>query len=1023
MRFTDIFIRRPVLAVVLSLLLLLLGLKAFTSLQLRQYPEIVYPTVNITTVYPGASASLVKGFITTPILNAITSVEGVDYLTAETTDGHSLVSVYLTQNYNVDAALIDITTKVNKIRGELPASSEDPLVEKMEGMGADTLQYIAFSSASMTEQQITDYLDKVILPQISTVEGMGRVGMRGQRSFAMRIWLDADNMAAYNITANDIDKALKEGNFQSAAGTTKGELVALSVSADTSLSTPEEFENIIVKSNDDVLVRIRDVATVELGAENYRDSIIFGGQPSIFVKTSAAATANPLEVAERTRKLLPHIEKQLPPQISVKMVLDTTLAIETSINEVVKTLLEASIIVVIVIFLFLGNLRSVIIPVVTIPLSLVSVLMVMLLLGFSVNLLTLLAMVLAIGLVVDDAIVVVENIQRHIEEGATPFNAALDGAREIAFPVIVMTITLAAVYVPIGFLGGLTGTLFTEFAFTLAGAVIISGVIALTLSPMMCSLLLKSNPLNNTVVSRPDAFFNRLNTKYHEYLHSTLTNRSVALVFSSVILISIFFLYRAIPQELAPLEDDGVVYIQGNAPLYANLDYVTKHSEPLEKAILNTEERTGSFIWLREAGIFSLVMLEPWEERERSSKQISDELGQRLQSSVPGLQLYTFNFPALPGAPAGLPMQLAISSTASEEMLYQIGLRVIDEAKKSGKFVYISQGLQINKPELVLEVDRDRAGDLGISMEDIGKTLSILLGEHNVGRFSVDDHSYKVIPQIKEDLRKNPENLQNFYIKTQTNEMVPLTTIVSQRVITKPNKLSQYQQLNTTYIGAMLAPGVTMGEAIETMDDIANRTLPAGFGHDYMGQARQFSEEGNVLLTTFLFSFVLIYLVLAAQFESFRDPVVVLVSVPMSICGALIPMALGAATMNIYTQIGLVTLIGLISKHGILIVDFANKLQEQGLDVFEAVERAAAVRLRPILMTTAAMVFGVLPLLLASGAGAQSRFNIGLVITAGMSIGTLFTLFIVPALYTFIAKSRGSEPHFIPSDDNPERSS
>lgn len=1013
MRFTDLFIRRPVLAVVLSLLIMLMGLKAFSSLQLRQYPEVVYPTVNISTVYAGASADLIKGFITTPILNAITSVEGIDYLTAESRDGSSTVAVYLTQDFDVDAAVLDIMTKVNKIRGELPSESEDPLVEKMEGVGSDTLQYIAFSSDTMTEEQITDYLIKVIMPQVSSVEGMGGVDLRGKRSFAMRVWLNADNMSAFNVSATDIQDALRNNNFQSAAGQTKGDNVVFNVTANTGLSSPEQFSNIIVKTDQSALVRLRDVARVELGAENYRESIRYAGKRTIFVKTTAAATANPLEVAQRTRELLPHIQEQLPPVIDMNLVFDTTDAIEESIDEVVMTLIEASIIVVIVIFLFLGSMRSVIIPVVTIPLSLTGVLIVMLLFGFSVNLLTLLAMVLAIGLVVDDAIVVVENIQRHIEEGSPPFQAALEGAREIAFPVIAMTITLAAVYGPIGFLGGLTGALFTEFAFTLAGAVIVSGVIALTLSPMMCSRLLTAESSTHPFVKKLDAFFDALKMRYQETLHSALSYREVAVVFSVIILGSIYFLYQAIDQELAPDEDDGVVYVSGGAPLTSNLDYVSKYADAVEQVSMNIEEREKSFIWLQENSLFSLVILKPWEERSRSNKEIGEQLREDFEKAAPGLQIYTFSFPSLPGAPGGLPLQFILMSTASEAVIYQVALNIVEEAKKSGKFVYVTQELKFDKPELLLDIDRDRAGDLGISMKDLGSALSIFLGEGNVGRFSVDNRSYKVIPQVDQQFRLNPENLKNYTVKTQTGEMVPLTTVVSMEVQSRPNKLNQFQQLNSTMIGAMLAPGVTIGEAVEVFDEIALKTMPEGFTRDYVGQARQFLEEGNVLLMTFGFSFLLIYLVLAAQFESFRDPMVVLISVPMSVCGALIPMALGAATMNIYTQIGLVTLIGLISKHGILIVDFANKLQEQGLDPIEAVERAAVVRLRPILMTTAAMVFGVLPLLMASGAGAESRFSIGLVITAGMSIGTLFTLYIVPTLYTFLAQSRGADPHFM----------
>lgn len=1008
MHFTDVFIRRPVLACVVSLLILLLGARAFDALQLRQYPEITYPVIAVNTTWPGANAALVKGFVTTPLLNAITSAEGIDYLTATSNEGTSTIQAYLDPGYDVDAAFIEISAKVNKIRGDLPDAADEPLVEKLEALGGDTLQYVAFSSNTLSEEQITDFLSKVIMPQVSTVEGMGRAELRGKRAFAMRIWLDPVRMAALDVTADNVTEALRNNNFLSAAGKTEGRHVVFNVSADTTLNTVEEFERIVVASRDGTLVRLRDVARVSLGAEQTNEVVRYQGKRTVFVKTVASVKANPIEVAHRVRNLLPDLQKQLPPGLEMEIVFDTTEAIQASIDEVVRTLIEASIIVIVVIFLFLGSLRSVLIPVVTIPLSLVGVLFAMLLMDFSVNLLTLLAMVLAIGLVVDDAIVVVENIQRHIEEGQKPLAASLSGAREIAFPVIAMTITLAAVYGPIGFLEGLTGTLFTEFAFTLAGAVIVSGIVALTLSPMMCSRLLRSDELDHGFVRWLDETFEKLKHRYRRILSAALNNRVLGLVFSVIVLAMLAPLYLIIPQELAPHEDDGVVIVTGSGPRYANTDYMVHYTEQAEAVIAQVPERERSFVWLEDNSFFSMLLLKPWGEREHSNKEVQDELIKQL-GGLTGLQLYAYSFPPLPGAPAGLPMQYVLTTTADDRVLFQVAERMVQDARESGLFVYVSQDLKFDKPELRLSVDRDRAGQLGIEMKDLGNVLALLLSEGNVGRFSAEDRSYEVIPQADRSFRFNPADLERYSVRTLSGAMVPLSTVVSQEVRSAPNKLSQYQQLNSTYIGAMPAPGVSMSEALAFFEEASQRQLPDGFDHDYVGQARQYLEEGSKLLVIFAFSFILIYLVLAAQFESFRDPLIVLISVPMSILGALIPMALGATTMNIYTQIGLVTLIGLISKHGILIVDFANRLQtESGLGLREAVEEAASVRLRPILMTTAAMVFGVIPLLLASGAGAASRFSIGLVITAGMSVGTLFTLFIVPILYTYLGSQRAA---------------
>lgn len=1005
MRFTDVFIRRPVLAIVVSLGLLLIGLKAFDVLQLRQYPQINNDVVSVTTLYPGADAELIKGFITTPLQHVIATAEGIDYISAVSDEGQSTILAYVHPESDVNIVMQEVIGKVNKMRGELPRDSEDPIVEKMVNVGSDTLQYIGFYSEQMSEEQITDYLSKAVEPILSTLPGVGRAEIRGKKTFAMRVWLDSDRMAAFGVSAQDVRRALEQNNFQSGAGQVRGEYVLFNVSVSTSLESAEGFGKIVIRHEGGAMVRLRDVSRIELGSESYDSRIRFNGKTAIFIKISAAAGANPLEVAKAVRLALPGIEQQLPPSLKLDVVFDTTIAIERSIKEVAKTILEASLIVIVVIFFFLGSFRSVIIPVITIPLSLVGVLMVMLLLGFSVNLLTLLAMVLAIGLVVDDAIVVVENIQRHIEQGDPPFDAALNGAREIAFPVIVMTLTLAAVYGPIGFVEGVTGTLFTEFAFTLAGAVIVSGIVALTLSPMMCSRLLLSHDSPDGWFAKVDALLERLKHRYQSSLHAALNNRLPWLLLAVTVAISIYFLYRDIPRELAPKEDNGVIFVSGAAPLSTGIDFVNAYGDQIESIYQGIPEHQNSFIMSGYNGpntFLSLVMLKDWSQRERSQKQVQQQLQAQL-GSVAGLRINSYELPGIPGATGGVPLQFALMSTASDEMLYQVAQGFVRDMYASGLFVFVSVDLDFDKSRIRINVDREKAAEMGIDMQAIGSTLSLFLSEGQVGRFAYSNYSYKVIPQLERTLRDNPQWLERYQVPTASGAMVPLSSVVSWEEVPAPNKLAQFQQLNATYIGGLPAPGVTMGEVVDFMEQKSRELLPDGFTHEYMGESRQFVKEGNTLMMTFLFSFILIYLVLAAQFESFVDPVVVLVSVPMSICGALIPLALGAATLNIYTQIGLVTLIGLISKHGILIVDFANRLREQGVPVMEAIEQAATIRLRPILMTTAAMVFGVLPLMLASGPGAVSRQGIGWVIASGMAVGTLFTLYVVPVIYSYLA--------------------
>ncbi|MDE1462159.1 MexW/MexI family multidrug efflux RND transporter permease subunit [Spartinivicinus poritis] len=1012
MQFTDIFIKRPVLATVVSLLIILLGAKAFENLTIRQYPELENSVISIKTTYAGANADVIQGFITTPVQQAIASAEGIDYITSSSMQSASSVKAYLRLGYDTNSALTEIMAKVAEVQNELPDAADRPVISK-ETSGGTALLYMSFYSEQMSNEQVTDYLTRVVQPKLSTIDGVGSADILGKKTFAMRLWLDPVNMAAFQVSAQDINQAILSNNFLSAAGQTKGEWVVTNVNAKTDLSDVEAFKDMVIKSQADSLVRLKDVAEVTLSAENFDSFVAFNGIQSVYVAISPTPSANPLDVIKRVRAAMPAIEKQLPDALKAKVVYDATEFINASIDEVVKTLAEATLIVIVVVLMFLGAFRSVIIPVVTIPLSMIGVLFFMLVMGYSINLLTLLAMVLAIGLVVDDAIVVVENIHRHIEEGLSPYNAALVGAREIALPVVAMTITLAAVYAPIGFMGGLTGTLFTEFAFTLAGAVIISGVIALTLSPMMCSKLLQDKSHESKVAQKLDHLFDRLKQRFQRSLSGALNYRPVTVLFAITVLVSIPFLFLMTKSELAPTEDQGIVFISSSSPQYANLEYMNKYTSLYENIFNSFPEYDSSFMINGMGTVNSSIagmLLKPWDQRERSQQQIQPLVQQKLDQ-IAGLQIFSFNLPPLPGAGDGLPIQFILNSTADYQTIHQVSEKLVAAAMQSGLFMFISSDLKFNKPELQININRDKAAQLNIDMKQVGETLSTFLSEGRLNRFTLDGRSYKVIPQANLSSRNTADWLNRYYIKNRQGDMIPLASIIELTSVSKPNQLNQFQQLNAAKLQGVMFPGVSLGQALDFLNQKANELMPQGFGKDYSGQSRQFMQEGSALLYTFLFSLIVIFLVLAAQFESFRDPIVVLISVPMSICGALIPLTLGVSTINIYTQIGLVTLIGLISKHGILIVEFANQLQiEKGLSKHQAVIEATSIRLRPVLMTTAAMVLGVVPLVMASGAGAASRFDIGLVIATGMTIGTLFTLYVVPTMYTFFAKDHSQQP-------------
>lgn len=1003
-KFTDIFIQRPVLATVISLLIFIFGLRALHDLSLREFPKLENTVITVTTGYPGASADLMQGFITAPLQKSIASAEGIDYLTSESKQGISTITVYIKLNYDPESAFTNVLSKVSEVTNQLPAESQQPLIKKDTGSSLD-LMYISFSSNEMTPEQITDYIARVVQPKLETVSGVAKAEILGGSPFAMRVWLNPIKMASLNITPADVQHTLLQNNFQTAGGKTKGQYVAYNIKVNTDINDVSTFSNIVIKNVDGAIVRLKDVADIQLGSETYDTSVIFNGKKAVFVGIASTPSANPLTVITDTRALLPKLMKNFPPALHGTIVYDATKYIRASINEVIRTIIEATLIVIVVIFLFLGSFRAVLIPIVTIPLSLIGVCTLMLFLGYSLNLLTLLSMVLAIGLVVDDAIVVVENIHRHIEEGMPAFQAAINGAREIAIPVIAMTVTLAAVYAPIGFMGGLTGALFKEFAFTLASSVIISGVIALTLSPMMCSKILTSEIDKGKFVHYLNDVFEKIKTFYERQLRVILTQRPAVLIFAGTVLISCFFLYILTPSELAPDEDQSVLFSQSLAPQYANIDYVSKFTRQFDKIFSSFPETEDYFIINNTDSAFGGVILKPWNERKRSQSAVSAAL-QTKMSQVAGLNTFVISMPSLPVGGGDLPMQFVVSSTSGYSDIYTASQQLEEAAKKSGLFMFIDNTLKFNQPQIEVSIDRDKAAFLGTSMQDIGTAFSNLLSENYVNRFSMQGRSYQVIPQILREFRLNPRQLESIYVNTASGTLIPLSTIISLKETVQPSSLSQFQQLNSATLQGMMMPGKTISEGLDFLRAQANK-LPKEIGYDYGGQTRRYVQEGSALVYTFFFAIIVIFLVLAAQFESFRDPLIVLVSVPMSICGALIPLNLGLATINIYTQVGLITLIGLISKHGILMVEFANKLQRtEGLSVPEAIEKAAGIRLRAILMTTAAMVVGVVPLILASGAGAVSRFDIGLVIATGMSIGTLFTLFVVPVIYTFVAQKR-----------------
>ena len=1005
MKFTDLFIKRPVLAIVVNLVILIAGLQAIRSLSVRQYPRSDIAIVQVSTTYVGANADLVRGFITTPLERVIASADGIDYMESSSAQGLSTITVHLKLNYDTNAALTQIQAKVAQVRNDLPPDAQAPVIDLETADNQFAAMYLGFSSNDLDQNQITDYLTRVVQPKLSAISGVQRADILGDRTFAMRIWLKPDKMAALGISPAAVHDALAKNNYLSALGSTKGSMVSVNLVANTNLTTADEFRQLVVKQDNGVVVRLGEIADVQLGAQDYDSEVRFNGEGATFMGVWVLPTANSLEVIKEVRAAIPGIQAQLPAGMKVGIPYDSTAYIQDAINEVLSTLTETLLIVIVVIFLFLGSFRSVLIPVVAIPISLIGAVFIMLVAGFTINLLTLLAIVLSVGLVVDDAIVMVENVERHIHMGSSPFRAAIDAARELVGPIISMTITLAAVYAPIGIQGGLTGALFREFAFTLAGAVIVSGIVALTLSPMMGSKLLRAGATERGFAGVVNRRFESVRQWYSRQLAGTLQYRPVVLTLWAIVVLLVVPFYMFSQRELAPAEDQGVVFgvIQASpnstidqTNLYTKQVYDVYHSFPESQSIFQITSPTGGF---------GGMVTKPWSERKKTAQQLLLESTGPL-SKIAGIRVIPLTPPALPGG-GNFPVDFVIASPAEPQQLVEFAKQLVGKAFASGLFIYADSDLKFDQPQAEVVFDRDKLRSQGVDLSQAGTDLSTLLGGNYVNRFSIQGRSYKVIPQVKRAERLTPEQLSQIYITGSQNKLVPLSTFASLRTTTEPRDLKKFQQLNAVRIQGVIPPGVPLDKALRMLEDEAKAILPQGFTVDYAGESRQLRVEGSKFLGTFLLSGILIYLVLAAQFESFRDPFIILAgSVPLAISGALLFSFMGLTTLNIYSQVGLITLVGLVSKNGILIVEFANELQERGTAKLAAIIEAAGTRLRPILMTTAATVIGHFPLVLAKGPGAGARNSIGIMLVSGMIIGTAFTLFVVPSIYMLVAKTR-----------------
>ena len=1022
MNFTHIFIRKPVLAMVISLLIVVLGLRSVFNLPVNQYPKTENAVVTISTAYYGADAATVAGFITQPLEASIAQAQGIDYMSSSSVNSVSSIACTLRLNYSANMALTEITTRVNAVKNQLPPQAQAPVIT-VQTSDSTAAMYMGFFSDVLPTNNITDFLSRVVKPKLDSIEGVQTAEILGARNFALRAWLDPQRMAAHGVTAADVYGALAANNYLSAVGTTKGQMVSVDLTTDTDLHSVEEFKQLIIRQVKGAVVRLEDVAIVVLGADNYGFNVAFDGQQSVFIGIKVAPEANILDVAKRVKAAFPAVQQQLPAGVTGKVVYDATQFINTSIYEVIVTLLEALLIVTLVIYLFLGTFRAVAVTVIAMPLSLVGTFFVMLALGYSINLLTLLALVLAIGLVVDDAIIVVENADRHMKEGKTPLEASLMAARELGGPVLAMTLVLVAVYVPIGFQGGLTGSLFTEFAFTLAGAVTVSGVVALTLSPMMCSRFFRPEQDSGRFVVFLDRQFEWLHDHYLRLLKSILATWKVPVVMGLLLLLLMFPLFKFSKSELAPQEDQGIVLYNIQGPPNATPQQMQAYAHQAFQIAKSTPEYLQMFqltgVPTPNQGIGGMLF-KPWDERARSADEIQQEFQKKL-ASIAGAKAVVFQRPALPGS-QGLPLQFVIKTTQPFQNLYDVSQAVLDKARKSGMFFFVDSDLKIDKPEVTVKVDREMTAQLGLTQQDVGGSLSAALGGGYVNYFSLGGRSYRVIPQVLQKDRLNPDQVLDYYVRTPSGAVVAASTMASLKQAVVPESIAHFQQLNSATISGVYNPAKSQAEVLQFMNDTLREVAPLGYTSDYSGVSRQYTQESGGFLLTMLFAIIIVFLTLAAQFNSFRDPVIILISVPMALFGAMVfistlPMlgaffphlAITKVSLNIYTQVGLVTLMGLISKHGILIVQFANELQRSGRGKLEAILEASSIRLRPILMTTGAMVLGVFPLVIAGGAGAAGRINMGIVIFTGLSIGTLFTLFVVPAFYMLLGSDHHAE--------------
>jgi multidrug efflux pump len=1005
MKFTDLFVKRPVLAIVVNLVILIAGLQSIRALSVRQYPRSDISVVRVATVYVGANADLVRGFITTPLERVIASADGIDYMESSSAQSLSTITVHLKLNYDTNDALTQIQAKVAQVRNDLPPEAEAPTIQLETADTQFAAIYLGFSSPDLDQTQITDYLTRVVQPKLSAISGVQRADILGDRTFAMRVWLKPDQMAAHGISPSALRDALARNNYLSALGRTKGSMVSVNLIANTDLRTPEEFRQLVVKEKDGVVVRLGDVADVVLGAENYDEDVRFNGETAVFMGVWVLPTANSLEVIRQVREAMPGIRAELPAGMQAGIPYDSTEYIQDAINEVLTTLTETLLIVIAVIFLFLGSVRAVIIPVIAIPISLVGAVFLMLAAGFTINLLTLLAIVLSVGLVVDDAIVMVENIERHLHEGKRPMQAARDAARELVGPIIAMTITLAAVYAPIGIQGGLTGALFREFAFTLAGAVIVSGVVALTLSPMMGSRLLRAGDTERGFAGWINRRFDSLRHGYTRVLAGSLAYRPVVLTLWLIVAALIVPFYMFSQRELAPAEDQGVVFSIIQAAPNATIEQTKLFARQINAVYKARPETAGTFELTFPSGGFGGMVTKPWSERTKTAQQLQMEVAGPL-SQIPGVRAFPTTPPALPGG-GDFPVDLVIASPGEPQRLVEIAQQLVGKAFASGLFIFADADLKFDQPQAEVVFDRDKLRSQGVDLSQAGRDLSIMLGGDYVNRFSIQGRSYKVIPQIERAERLTPDQLSQIYITGSGDKLVPLSTFATLKTTAQPRELKKFQQLNAVRIQGVIPPPVPLDAALGFLETEARQILPPGFTLDYAGESRQLRTEGGNFLFTFLLSAVLIYLVLAAQFESFRDPLIILAgSVPLAVAGALLFSFLGLTTLNIYSQVGLITLVGLVAKNGILIVQFANHLRETGTAKLNAIIEAAGTRLRPILMTTAATVVGHFPLVTATGPGAGARNSIGIMLVSGMIIGTLFTLFVLPSIYMLLATNR-----------------